>query len=564
MGKIKRKQKQRKIVRRHKPQDAMPKLTDEQLSTIPPHLLDKIPSSMSLKPNAQTMRSMLMQRLAPPYVQMPLMSPQQQQAQTLKNSNDIKEQTLNQAKQDLIVERDRQANIQREAANVKHEEQKIKHKRKYDSELQNVQLMKQKVDFDKQLTSEDGEIMKNKREAENLQALVQQAKFENERTKKQIENDEYANKIKSLTKELGVITSENKGLLAALDKMTTEDQLADIAKLTENIVKNRAHNMVLMKLHEMHNQILDNELKNKCQIPVEMLNEQMEAMSDKIIEFQQVLAQQRITQMNYDQTLTRHKYYEDKMNDILIQTDEQNFENLRKQEEIKSYDSPTKKEKIKTLNKENAKKKVEGELLDTEMKVKSDIQDKQSKIDENKAKDEYMQSDEYRNKLHDIESNKKARAQLEEKEKLAEETTEAHKNFAKQSARAEVSETVKNAVLNDEDPVEALKTTYSQNTGTTYKDNIKDEQIFSAAAAQQQTANMENEETTQLLKEFQAVYNSPGIHQNTLIEFLEKEGITYESLIQHPLQSLKEIYGRFQTLLNFRMQQANAAIRQDF
>ena len=359
MGKIKRKQKQRKIVRRHKPQDAMPKLTDEQLSTIPPHLLDKIPSSMSLKPNAQTMRSMLMQRLAPPYVQMPLMSPQQQQAQTLKNSNDIREQSLNQDKQNLIIQKDRQASLQREEANVKIEQQQIKQHAQYEKEKQNIKLKKQKVDFDKQLTSEDGEIMKKKREAENLEALVQQAKFENERAKKQIENDEYANKIKSLTKELGVITSENKGLLTALDKMTTENQLADIAKLTENIVKTRAHNMVLMKLHEMHNQILDNELKlkNKCQIPVEMLNEQMEAMSDKIIEFQQVLAQQRITKMNYDQTLTRHKYYEDKMNDILIQTDEQNFENLRKQEEIKSFDSPTKKEKIKTLNKENAKKK---------------------------------------------------------------------------------------------------------------------------------------------------------------------------------------------------------------
>ena len=111
-----------------------------------------------------------------------------------------------------------------------------------------------------------------------------------------------------------------------------------------------------MRLHEMHNQILDNELKSKCQIPVEMLNQQIEVMGDKIIEFQQVLAQHRIAQMDYDMTLNRHKFYEKTMNDILIQTEEQDVENLRKQEEIKSFDSPTKKEKIKTLNKENAKK----------------------------------------------------------------------------------------------------------------------------------------------------------------------------------------------------------------
>ena len=82
MGKIKRRVKQRKVVKRknNKP------LTEEELNSIPPHVLDKIPSSMSLKPTAQSLRSIMMQRYAQSLIQMPLNN-QQQQAQTMKTNN---------------------------------------------------------------------------------------------------------------------------------------------------------------------------------------------------------------------------------------------------------------------------------------------------------------------------------------------------------------------------------------------------------------------------------------------------------------------------------------------
>ena len=117
----------RRIIRRNK---AVKRKTVsiQQLkeNDLPQHLLDKIPSSMSLKPNYQTLRSMLMQRLAPSYIQMPTMSPQQQQVQNLKNNNDIKEQTINQTKQDMINENERKRMLVKKEAEQKREQTKMK------------------------------------------------------------------------------------------------------------------------------------------------------------------------------------------------------------------------------------------------------------------------------------------------------------------------------------------------------------------------------------------------------------------------------------------------------
>lgn len=562
MGKIKRKQKQRKIVKRH----TMPKLTDEQLSTIPPHLLDKIPSSMSLKPNAQTMRSMMMQRLAPPFVQMPLMTPQQQQAQSLKTSNDIKEQTVNQAKQDLIVERDRQANLQREAANVKVEEQRIKHKRKFDNELHQVQLQKKQVDFDKEMMSENNDIVKQKRELENIQALVQQAKFENQRLTNKIEQDEYANKIKSLKKELNLITAENEGLRNAADKLIEEDQLKNIAGLMENITKQRAKNLVLMKINQMHNEMLDNKLESKCRIPSDTLDLEITAMENSIKNYQTALAQQRLAQIDYDHTKARHDYYVKEYNDTMVQNVAQEIENSKKQEEINSFSSPTKKEEIRKLKTKQARQEADRQLLDAKMELESEIQSKQFEIDKNNAMLEYMKSSEYLNGLRDIHTKEKLKQHTEEQARLSEENTAAYKELVKQEVRNEVAGTVEEAVLNGNDVVGSLQGMYQKiDENPNYINQYRRQQIFEKAIAQLQTTNDESNERAKVAKDIIAIYNSEGIAKNAFEEFMRKEAgeITIDDLVQKPLPTLNEILTRVQTLRDTRIQQADKAVEQD-
>ena len=68
MGKIKRQRilrKRQKVIRDNKPSTNLNN-EEEVIKTLPPFILDKIPSQMNMRPNAQTMRAMMMQRFAPP------------------------------------------------------------------------------------------------------------------------------------------------------------------------------------------------------------------------------------------------------------------------------------------------------------------------------------------------------------------------------------------------------------------------------------------------------------------------------------------------------------------
>ena len=112
MPRIKRKSNRKKIVKRKiAPKSNDIHFTEDDLRNIPPHLLDKIPAGMGLKPNLASIRAMAAQRFATHFVQMPIQSAQQAQVQNMKNENDIKQQALNQTAQDRIVEMDRKKDL---------------------------------------------------------------------------------------------------------------------------------------------------------------------------------------------------------------------------------------------------------------------------------------------------------------------------------------------------------------------------------------------------------------------------------------------------------------------
>ena len=71
-------------------------LTEDQLQQLTP----QIPASL---------KTLMLQRLTPQFIYQPTLTPQQQQVQNMKTNNDIKEQIINQARQDLINEQSRKS-----------------------------------------------------------------------------------------------------------------------------------------------------------------------------------------------------------------------------------------------------------------------------------------------------------------------------------------------------------------------------------------------------------------------------------------------------------------------
>ena len=554
MGKIKRRVKQRKVVKRSSTQ----KLTEEDLNSIPPHMLDKIPSSMSLKPTAQSLRSMLMQRFAQPFVQMPF-NQQQQQAQTMKTNNDIKEQSINQSKQEIIVQRERQANLRREEANIKSEEQRMKQQAQYDKELHQLRRTKEKVDFDKQILDENNELMKTKREKETLEALVQQAQLENQRLRTQIEKDEYANKISSLTKQKEFLDAENQGLLAAAKKLVKEEQLKQIQELTEEITRKQAENIIAKKLTDHQNELIQNELESKFRISTELYNQEIDKKNVDVKKYQADLVKQLNERETHQRTVNKYNFINKNIGDTEIEIEKLKTETSSLEQKINAFNDPKKREELKKLIEDKAKQEIDNSYLERKIELNTDIQNNSNEIDYNNAKINTYNSPEYKQQLQDINTMNQLSNYLEEMKQNSENVANNYKEVVKSEARAEIAKAVSDGV------VEGNVMGVLENKFKEFKDgnNLLNHQrlleIFNQVVAANQSANMESGERSTITKHLIDINNSSGVAKNVLEEFMTKEanGMTFDQIIKLDIKTLKEFSDRLDKLIETRTQQAD-------
>lgn len=564
MGKIKRRVKQgsrgnqgqspRKVVKRSSTQ----KLTEEDLNSIPPHMLDKIPSSMSLKPTAQSLRSMMMQRFAQPFVQMPF-NQQQQQAQTMKTNNDIKEQSINQSKQEIIVQRERQANLRREEANIKSEEQRMKQQAQYDKELHQLRRTKEKVDFDKQILDENNELMKTKREKETLEALVQQAQLENQRLRTQIEKDEYANKISSLTKQKEFLDAENQGLLAAAKKLVKEEQLKQIQELTEEITRKQAENIIAKKLTDHQNELIQNELESKFRISTELYNQEIDKKNVDVKKYQADLVKQLNERETHQRTVNKYNFINKNIGDTEIEIEKLKTETSSLEQKINAFNDPKKREELKKLIEDKAKQEIDNSYLERKIELNTDIQNNSNEIDYNNAKINTYNSPEYKQQLQDINTMNQLSNYLEEMKQNSENVANNYKEVVKSEARAEIAKAVSDGV------VEGNVMGVLENKFKEFKDgnNLLNHQrlleIFNQVVAANQSANMESGERSTITKHLIDINNSSGVAKNVLEEFMTKEanGMTFDQIIKLDIKTLKEFSDRLDKLIETRTQQAD-------
>lgn len=564
MGKIKRRVKQgsrgnqgqspRKVVKRSSTQ----KLTEDELNSIPPHVLDKIPSSMSLKPTAQSLRSMMMQRFAQPFVQMPF-NQQQQQAQTMKTNNDIKEQSINQSKQEIIVQRERQANLRREEANIKSEEQRMKQQAQYDKELHQLRRTKEKVDFDKQILDENNELMKTKREKETLEALVQQAQLENQRLRTQIEKDEYANKISSLTKQKEFLDAENQGLLAAAKKLVKEEQLKQIQELTEEITRKQAENIIAKKLTDHQNELIQNELESKFRISTELYNQEIDKKNVDVKKYQADLVKQLNERETHQRTVNKYNFINKNIGDTEIEIEKLKTETSSLEQKINAFNDPKKREELKKLIEDKAKQEIDNSYLERKIELNTDIQNNSNEIDYNNAKINTYNSPEYKQQLQDINTMNQLSNYLEEMKQNSENVANNYKEVVKSEARAEIAKAVSDGVV-EGNVMGVLENKFKEiKDGNNLSNHQRLLEIFNQVVAANQSANMESGERSTITKHLIDINNSSGVAKNVLEEFMTKEanGMTFDQIIKLDIKTLKEFSDRLDKLIETRTQQAD-------
>ena len=263
MPKLKRKQ-SRKITKRK----TVKQLNDGDMNVIPPHLLDNIPSGAAIKPSstsATTLRNILMQRFASPFTAMPILTPQQQQAQSMKNSNDLQEQAIIQAKQQLIAEQERKKDIKHQRLEYDKDRQSFEHQMKYQDELNKLKIDKQRLENDKELINKDNHLKQLRDQVEAQKALVEQAKYNNKKLAKDLETNRYNKLANEYNHEYNKLVNENNAMIAAINQFNSPYFGHAFNSYITNIAKAKADQMVLNQIRETSEQIALDKLKAMAQ-----------------------------------------------------------------------------------------------------------------------------------------------------------------------------------------------------------------------------------------------------------------------------------------------------------
>lgn len=556
--------KRRVIKRRHKAEKRKTTVSQQlNENEIPPHLLDKIPSSMSLKPTPQTLRSMLMQRLAPPYMQMPTtMSPQQQQVQNLKTNNDIKEQAINQTKQDMINENERKRTLTRKEAEQKREQtkmkneidnerQELKQQQDYERTMNELKIKKRQLEYEKMMNEHDAEALKKKNEIETQKALIEQMKYENQKMRNEIDNNDYSHKINSLNKELKDITTENAAMKKAIEKLNSGDQLNQITELAEQLTLNKARNMLIKKLNDENNRMLENELENLVSVKDEDLKNQMTKMKDEITKQQEAIVKQWNDRKAKERDIKKQDFYQNMLDDKNIENERLSIENYRLQKQLGSYDEQKNKDEVNKLIKKNVEEEMNARYLKEKIELQDKITKDQNEIALNNERIKYMNSKEFQDKIKEIEANKQTEAQLNLLSKTTNEAADAYNKVIRSRAKEEVSSTVHEAVKNNEDPVEAL----SNELGKTSEEAsrllalARETEIYNQIVAQSTTAHQESQEMTRLINHYRGINESSGTEKALFERFVdEKANGDFEGVIANAdYATIKDFDNQFQS-----------------
>ena len=299
--KLKRKSKNRKTLGTHvKPSQNEPINSAE----LPPHILDKIPPGLSLKPNAATIRQIAMQQMT--RNMMPLnynLTPQQQQVQNMKSNNDLKENAINQAKQDMINENERKRELQRQEAETKREHQQRKHdieneRQRVDNELKEKEQAhkldqdEKKLYYEMELLNEENELNKKRLKNEEQQALIHQARYEQQKLKLEQDGNYLDSKFKLHESELTDIKAQNKAMRNALNKVNTKEYLKKFDELINNLAEANAENRILNLINEQQNKLTTERLLSKIEPTKEQVDSIFNTHNQQIKGLQAALAEQ--------------------------------------------------------------------------------------------------------------------------------------------------------------------------------------------------------------------------------------------------------------------------------
>ena len=522
MPRIKRRTKAKKIVRKKNSKDIqMQELTEDQLRSIPPYLLDRIPAQASLRPSAQTLRAMMMQRLAPPYVQMPN-NQQQQQAQNLKNSNDLKEQMILETKRAVESEMERKYALKKKEAKnkleanqklheVQIEEQELEHQVQNDKVLKQIEERLQQLELQKGNLDQSSEIYQQKQELSNAEATVHQAKLENANLKSEYEANKNRLAYEKLEDEYTELTRKNQALQTAIEKANSSEYIEQLQQMANNIAEERTKQVLIARLKEENDKVLQQRLQNLMAPTPELLQQTIDGNKEAINQIQEAYVKEDQAKAVIERSLNQNKQLEQILADKKLALDRLSLENTELTKRLQLQPTKTQKQEIEKDISEMVKAEREKSLAEDKLKYKTQLQEteREHAVIQNNLK--LLEDENYKSHLKDVqflnqlaEQTKILNEQEKKMYKAQQDAILAHTQHA--------AELIKNnAIIENKDPLEELEKHIDESSES---DRFNQLRTMTASylqeAALHQSQSVQENETTEKWKKMLDLQKSSG------------------------------------------------------
>ena len=523
---------------------------------LPPHILDQIPSGASLRPSLASMRQIAAQKMATPFLPLPFnLTPQQQQVQNMRNNNDLKENAINQAKQDMINENERKRSLQKQEVDAKRENQLMKQsldneKQEFDQKQKLLdekhKLTRQSKDlaFQKSLMEGDKAIREQRIKNEEQLALIEQAKYENQKLKETIETNELNNKFNSYKKQYDDLDNQNKALTKTIEKFDSEKFANEYTQLIENVSVAKARNRILTTLREAQNKLIEEKILNMIEPTEEQINAQYEQMKTDIEGKQAALVEQIKNKQKIQEEMDKLENLRKYKQKLVLSTDDMNNETaeLTKLKDSIGDIDPEVKTLIAGKVKAEVDRDIEREKVDAKKKEEKAILERY--LEEERQK--LMNTDEYKKQISAIAGLKAKNQEFQISSRNWDEALDTYEKARRAQLDNEAQNVALKARIDGVDPVASLESQFPSMTLSPSKASALHTQI----AAQTTLASQESNEAADIIRRMQDLAASGGPKGVLFREFMEARETDIERLTEYlrnaPLTAVIDAWNDFE------------------
>ena len=497
---------------------------------LPQHILDQIPSGASLRPSLASMRQIAAQKMATPFLPLPFnLTPQQQQVQNMRNNNDLKENAINQAKQDMINENERKRSLQKQEVDAKRENQLMKQsldneKQEFDQKQKLLdekhKLSRQSKDlaFQKSLMEGDKAIREQRIKNEEQIALIEQAKYENQKLKEKIDTNELNTKFNQYKKQYADLDNQNKALTKTIEKFDSEEFANEYTQLIENVSVAKARNRILTTLREAQNKLIEEKILSMTEPTEQQITAQYEQMKTDIEGKQAALVEQIKNKQKVKEEMDKLENLRKYKQKLVLSTDDMSNETaeLTKLKDSIGNIDPDVKAAINDKINAEIKRDIEREKVDA--KRKEEEAQLEQYIAEEKQK--ILESQEHKTQRNYIASMLVVNEQLKQKTKNWNEAFKAQDEAYRAQMENEARRTALQAKLEGNDAVEVLRGQFSDDVSLS---PTKSAVIHNQIAAQSQLANQEITESAAIIQRFTDLMGSEATEGRKLKAFINEK-----------------------------------------